>query len=97
MVPYDVPECHTWFSIRFKRPVVLTRHGKERMEERGISLPLVADLIESGEVTAKNERNLWISKGYPERNDNLICAAVAFEDKVVIKTIMHRWKQEERG
>ncbi|MBF0098827.1 MAG: DUF4258 domain-containing protein [Magnetococcales bacterium] len=90
------PACSTWFSLRFKRLVLLTRHGKARMEERSITLSMVADLVETGEITAKNERNLWISKEYPERNDNLICAAVALEDMVVIKTVMHRWKQEER-
>ncbi len=91
----DAPDCQTWFSIRFKRPVLLTRHGKARMEERGITLQMVADLIETGEITPKNEHNLWIGKSYPERNDNLICAAVALENKVVIKTVMHRWKREE--
>ena len=65
------------------------------MEERHITLQMVADLIETGEITPKNERNFWISKKYPERDDNLICAAVALENKVVIKTVMHRWRREE--
>ncbi|MBF0295438.1 MAG: DUF4258 domain-containing protein [Magnetococcales bacterium] len=88
-------EGSEWFSTRFKRPVILTRHGQARMRERGITLPKVADVVESGEIIPKNERNLWIVKAYPERADNLICAAVAVENVVVIKTVMHNWQQME--
>ncbi|MBF0098687.1 MAG: hypothetical protein HQM04_17860 [Magnetococcales bacterium] len=84
-----------WFSMRFNRPVVLTRHAQARMVERVVTVPMVADLIESGTVKTKDERNLWISKAFPEREDNLICAAVALEHAVVVKTIMHNWQLVE--
>lgn len=44
--------------VQYTRPVLLTRHGKARMEERGITMQMVADVIETGDITPKNERNL---------------------------------------
>ena len=84
-----------WFSTRFKRPVLLTDHAEARMVERGVTIHIVANLIETGHIKPKDERNMWVNKSYPDRNDNLICAAVALENMVVIKTVMHKWKLEE--
>ncbi|MEO5378692.1 MAG: DUF4258 domain-containing protein [Magnetococcus sp. DMHC-6] len=83
-----------WFSTRFKLPVLLTKHAKTRMEEREITLQMVADMIETGEIKPKDERHLWISKFYPERKDNLICLAVTLENMMIIKTVMHKWTLE---
>ncbi|MBF0192838.1 MAG: DUF4258 domain-containing protein [Magnetococcales bacterium] len=84
-----------WSSARFKRPVVLTKHGQARMVEREIPLQMVADLIETGDAIHKDERHLWIVKAFPERSDNLICAAVVMENLLVVKTIMHNWQRVE--
>ncbi|MBF0383107.1 MAG: DUF4258 domain-containing protein [Magnetococcales bacterium] len=84
-----------WYSKRFKQQVILTDHAQARMAERGINIQMVVDIIETGEKKFKNERSLWLSKGYPDRDDNLICAAVVLEDAIVIKTVMHKWKLEE--
>jgi hypothetical protein len=54
------------------------------------------DLIETGEVRYKDEVRLWIAKRYPERDDNLVCAAAVLESALVIKTVMHQlaWEPE---
>lgn len=84
-----------WFSERFQRNVRVTRHARNRMAERGIQDTLLQDLIETGLMTHKDDRRLWIHKRYSERDDNLICAAVVLENQVIVKTVMHRWKQME--
>jgi len=65
------------------------------MVERGVGESLLQDLVETGLITAKDEHRLWIHKSYPDRDDNLICAAVVLEAEVVVKTVMHRWKRME--
>jgi hypothetical protein len=32
---------------------------------------------------------------FSDRDDNLICAAVVIEEKLIVKTIMHRWQLVE--
>ena len=82
-------------SLRFNRPIQITRHAKERMKERGISDDLLFDLIETGTAKHKDETRLWLFKHYPEREDNLICAAAVLEDCIVVKTVMHHFLLEE--
>lgn len=55
------------------------------------------ELIETGEVRHKDERRLWIAKCIPSRTDNLLCAAVAVEDALIVKSVMHHfaWEPEE--
>ncbi|HEY7493772.1 MAG TPA: DUF4258 domain-containing protein [Candidatus Tectomicrobia bacterium] len=65
------------------------------MEERHSTGDLLYNLLETGQATYKDERRLWLSKRYPERDDNLICAPVVLEDAVVVKTVMHRWQLVE--
>ena len=64
------------------------------MMERDIDDNLLRDLLESGEVRHKDSRRVWIAASFAGRRDNLICAAVALEDLVVVKTVMHhfRWR-----
>ena len=38
---------------------------------------------------------LWIFRSYPDRDDNLICAAAVLEDEVIIKTVMHHFELKE--
>jgi hypothetical protein len=84
-----------WYSERFGRFVSLTKHAVDRMKERTISYDLIRELIETGETRYKDEHHVWIYKSFTERDDNLICAAVVLEQKIIIKTIMHRWQLME--
>ena len=43
------------------------------MAERGMSEILLADMIETGEVTYRDENRIWIAKRYKDRTDNLPC------------------------
>ena len=82
-------------STRFGRTVRITRHASERMRDRGITEELLFDLIETGTVRHKDDIRLWIFKSYPDRDDNLICAAAVLEDEVIIKTVMHHFELKE--
>jgi len=83
-------------SHRFDRPVQVTAHARGRMIQRGIDDALLRDLIETGEVRYKDERRFWIAKWYPQRSDNLVCAAAALESVLVIKTVMHHFSWEQK-
>ena len=61
------------------------------MDERGISEALLLDLIDTGEIREKDAMRLWIAKRYPDRDDNLVCAAVVLEAAVIVKTVMHHF------
>lgn len=63
-----------------------------RMVERSIDDVMLLDLIATGEMKYKDKVRFWIFKEYPERNDNLICAAVVMEGELVVKTIMHHFE-----
>jgi hypothetical protein len=65
------------------------------MVERGLSTVIVRNLIETGSIKYKDSRRMWIHKAYPNRGDNLICAAAVAEDCLVIKTIMHHFVLED--
>ena len=59
-------------SVRFGRPVRITRHAQQRMVDRSVDLSLLLDLIDTGEVRHKDDERIWIAKIYPGRDDNLI-------------------------
>ena len=79
------------FSTRFQRPILLTRHARVRMAERGISDEMLAEIIDSGETRYRDETHLWAFKRFPDRHDNLICAVLVLEDAVIVKTVMHHF------
>lgn len=81
---------------RFDCPVQVTAHARARMIQRGIDDALLRDLIETGEVRYKDERRFWIAKWYPQRSDNLVCAAAALESVLVVKTVMHHFSWEQK-
>ena len=83
------------FSQRFQKNVQLTHHVRARMEKRDISLELLLDLIETGNVRQKSESDLWIFRQYPGRADNMVCTAVVIGQAVVVKTVMVDWTLEE--
>ena len=64
------------------------------MAEGGIAESELLDLLEDGVTRYKDDARLWIAKEVPGRNDNLVCAAVILEDKLVVKTVMHHFQWE---
>lgn len=82
-------------SQRFARPIRMTRHARARMVEREISEALLLDLIETGDTRYKDATRLWLFKHYPDRTDNLLCAAAVLEDELIIKTVMHHFALQE--
>ncbi|TLF47422.1 DUF4258 domain-containing protein [Halomonas urmiana] len=80
---------------RFDLRVHITRHARERMAERNILESELHDLLETGATCYKDDARLWIAKEMPGRKDNLVCAAVILEDKLVVKTVMHHFQWED--
>lgn len=80
------------FSVRFNRPVVLTRHAVQRMTERRIDDVLLIRVIDEGEHRFADATHLWAWLAVPNRDDNLLCAALVLDDVVVVKTVMHHWE-----
>ncbi|WP_338036077.1 DUF4258 domain-containing protein [Halorhodospira abdelmalekii] len=72
----------------------MTRHASERMAQRGITDTLLGDLLETGQTRYKDDTRLWIAKAIEGRHDNLVCAAVVLEDRLVVKTVMHHFQWE---
>ncbi|MHB0776544.1 DUF4258 domain-containing protein [Halomonas sp. WWR20] len=75
--------------------VHVTRHARERMVQRGITEALLGELLETGQTRYKDDIRLWIAKAMEGRNDNLVCAAVVLEDKLIVKTVMHHFQWED--
>ncbi|HPQ97045.1 MAG: DUF4258 domain-containing protein [Thiothrix sp.] len=84
-----------WGSERFGKPVILTRHAVERMKSRHISPDELQVLVEYGQIKYKDEEHLWIYRAFPEREDNLLCAAAIERNNLIIKTIMTHWELSE--
>lgn len=82
-------------SQRFGLDVHVTRHARERMAERRISEATLCERIETGITRYKDDIRLWLAKEMSGRHDNLICAAVILEDRLVVKTVMHHFQWEE--
>ncbi len=82
------------FSDRFKKPIVVTDHARNRMVDRGITDATLLDMIETGDVRNRDETRVWIAKHFADRNDNLLCAVVVLETALVVKTVMHHFSWE---
>jgi hypothetical protein len=80
------------FSQRFQLAVALTRHARERMAARHISETLLLDIIDTGMDREVDDGHHWLYKHYPDRSDNLLCAAAVVENVLVVKTVMHHWE-----
>jgi len=63
------------------------------MAKRKITLSDVNVLIEKGDYKENSVAQGWIYYNFPEREDNLVCAAIVNEKAVIIKTIMIRWQE----
>ena len=79
------------FSTRFNRPVILTRHAKQRMTERQITDSELLNVLDTGDTRFKDATHLWAFKHLTGRSDNLICAVLVLEEAVVVKTVMHEF------
>jgi hypothetical protein len=80
------------FSKRFQREVVVTTHAARRMLERDIEPALLLRMLDDGGLRYEDEHRLWAWLAVPERNDNLLCAALVLDNAVVVKTVMHHWE-----
>ena len=83
------------YSQRFNKIIHLTEHAKKRMIDRDISIELLNDLIETGELKYKDDMHAWIAKHFQHRNDNLICAAIVIDKAVIVKTVMYHFSFED--
>ena len=81
----------TMFSTRFQRPIVISSHAKIRMAERDISEAMLMEVIDSGDTRYRDATHLWAFKEFPARHDNLLCAVLVLEDRVIVKTVMHHF------
>ena len=79
------------FSNRFQRLVIFSSHAKIRMIERDISEAMLLEVIDSGDTRYKDATHLWAFKEFPDRHDNLLCAVLVLEDRVIVKTVMHHF------
>lgn len=79
-------------SARFDRPVVITRHAAQRMAERNVTPDLLLRVIDSGQTRFSDAARLWVWLDVPDRDDNLLCAVLALENAVIVKTVMHHWE-----
>lgn len=80
------------FSTRFDRPVIVTRHARDRMTERSVDDELLLRLIDGGQTRYSDDTHLWAWLDVPGRSDNLVCAVLVLEDAVIVKTVMHHWE-----
>lgn len=80
------------WGARYQRPVILTRHAQQRMQERRIDLALVLRMIDEGSTRHADPTRLWSWLHVPGREDHLFCAVRVLEDGVVVKTVMNRWE-----
>lgn len=80
-------------SDRFRRDVLVTRHARQRMAQRGIDGTRLLDLIDSGETRYKDSTRLCICKTYADRDDNDLCvAAILVEGSLVVQTVLHHFQ-----
>jgi len=79
-------------SARFNRPVVVTRHAAQRMLERQVTPELLLRVIDEDQTRYSDDMRLWVWLDVPGRDDNLLCAVLALEQAVIVKTVMHRWE-----
>ena len=79
-------------SLRFNRPVVITRHAAQRMAERHVNPELLLQVIDEGQLRYSDDVRLWVWLDVPGRNDNLLCAVLVLEQAVIVKTVLHNWE-----
>lgn len=80
------------FSQRFRMPVVITAHARERMVARGMDDALVLDIVDMGVDKDAGRGHHWLYKELPDRTDNALCVAALVDNVLVVKTVMHHWE-----
>lgn len=80
-------------SERFGKPVRLTDHAIKRMRERGIEMNILLDILDTGTIKFRDETHFWAFKAYPERSDNMLCAAAIEGEVIIVKTVMHHFSE----
>jgi hypothetical protein len=85
----------TFDSRRFGKKVWLTNHAIESMAKRKGTLAEIKRLIEERQFRAKEVSHGWIFHHFESRHDNLVCAAVAAEHTIIVKTVMVNWKERD--
>lgn len=80
------------FSHRFARQIIVTRHARLRMVERGISDDLLFQILEEGQTRHRDATHLWVWLEAAERHDNLLCAVLVLEAALIVKTVLNHWE-----
>lgn len=65
------------------------------MLKRKVSQTELINLIETGDIKCKSENHWWFYKDFPDRGDNLVCAAVQKTQALIVKTVMINWRYED--
>lgn len=73
----------------------MTHHAMRRMSQRELDHETIAALIETEIVKQKDIEHWWVFKELPDRDDNLVCAAVISRQAMIIKTIMTHWEEQD--
>jgi hypothetical protein len=79
-----------------KYEVVFTDHAKLQMALRHLAAQDILNVIESGQVKAKNTENkFWIFKELRGRKDNLVSVSISIEDpNLIVITTMVSWRPQ---
>jgi hypothetical protein len=77
-----------------KFKLVVTKHARERMASRAITLETLVDVIESGTAIKKTEESkFWVYKSISGRDDNTVCLSIAInEPNLVVITALVNWR-----
>jgi hypothetical protein len=69
------------------------------VEQLGIQVTLaeVKRLVEERRCEVKAGSHGWIFHHFTSRSDHLVCAAVATDQTIIIKTVMVDWTHREEG
>ena len=57
-----------------------------------LAIPNCLRSSSQGRFAKNDEKRMWIYKAQEKRADNLICAAVVEEDRLIVKTVMINWQ-----
>ena len=86
-------------KVRFRKTsydVIFTDHAKLQMELRGLSEMDILDVVETGKVKDKKNKNkFWIYKELKGRKDNLVSVSISIEEPhLIVITAMVNWRPQ---
>ena len=79
------------YSARFGKFVIVTDHARARMDERQVTEAQLLEIVETGDIRRVDDDHMFLYKRIATRRDNLVCAAVVEESRLVVKTVMVNW------